>query len=80
MSGIPLLPTGNLEPTVPTKRQMRMQWNLLFTIPSLKEESGLPKNYLRFIGLIDVGKLPLADTKALLDKKGVLSVKKQKAP
>jgi hypothetical protein len=48
--------------------------------PRLKGVSGFPKNYLRFIGLIDVDKLPQADTKAILDKKGFLSVKKQKAP
>ena len=80
MFGILLLLTEKQPKVVPRKRQKRMQEIPLFMILRLKEESGLPKNYLRFIGLIDVGKLPLADTKAILDKKGVLSVKKQKAP
>ena len=80
MSGILLLLTEKQPKVVPRKRQKRMQEIPLFMIRRLKGESGFPKNYLRFIGLIDVGKLPQADTKAILDKKGVLSGKKQKAP
>lgn len=44
-----------------------MQEIRIFMIPKLKEESDLHNNHLRFIELIDEGKLPLANTKARLD-------------
>jgi len=52
---------------VPRKRQKGMQEIQIFMIPKLKEESELHNNHLRFIELIDEGKLPLAKTKARLD-------------
>jgi phosphopantetheine adenylyltransferase len=52
---------------VPRKRQKGMQEIRIFMIPKLKEESDLHNNHLRFIELIDEGKLPLANTKARLD-------------